>query len=212
MTATNTRSDVDRMADHVGRTASRLQREYRDDRASAVADLAILRRGVSQGPGADVRVTALTIGDLYADSTHLPDEPSSAERAAHAALTLFAVHQQSRRDRAMHQSGYSLGRSLRLLGKNVGEGGRDAVRRRFTALATAETPDEALHHARGLIQQLRAANIPLDYAQFARDLYWLQRGGGDRVRRTWGLDFYRVRHPDDDADASVDSDDTTDKS
>lgn len=211
------KSDVDRMADYVGKAASRLQREYRKNLGSAVAELAILRRGVHQEPGEDVRVTAITLGDLYSDAARLPDEPQPAERAAHAALTLFAIHQQSHRDRSMHRKKYGLGRSLRLLGKHVGENGRNAVRHRFTTLATADSLEETLHHARGLIQQLRAAGIPLDYAQFARDLYWLQEAGGERVRRTWGLDFYRVRHPEDDDsedddDSGDDSDDTTDNS
>lgn len=191
-------SDVDRLARHVGNTASRLQREYRDDRSSAVAELAILRRGVSQNPGADVRVASITLGDLVPRDAYLPDEPLPIERASHAALTLFATHQQSRRDRGMHERDYPLGRSLRLLGRRLGEGGREAVRRRFTALATATSLEETLHHGRGLIQQLRAESIPLDYAQFARDLYWLQSGKREWVLRTWGRDFYRVSHPDDD--------------
>ncbi|WP_169566317.1 type I-E CRISPR-associated protein Cse2/CasB [Microbacterium luticocti] len=191
----------ERLATHVSRRASDLQARYRRDDSDAVATLAILRRGVSVPVGTDPRLVGLTIAGLY-DGLTQPrrDEPTEAERAAYAAITLFAVHQQSHRDAAMHRRDYSFGRSARLLGRR--SGARDAVRTRFTALATATSWDETMHHARGLIQQLRAHSIPLDYGQFARDLYNLQfPGAADRVRLVWGRHFYREHSPDDESDA-----------
>ena len=190
----------ERLADHVAKRADRLQRAYLKDKSDAVAELAILRRGVSQKPGDDARLVGLTIAGLYPDPNGLPDDrPMPAELAAYAALTLFAVHQQSHRDKKMHDPKYSFGRSARLLGRR--SGARDAVRARFTALATATTWDETTQHARGLIQQLRAHGIPLGYGQFARDLLDLQRSGSaDRVRLAWGRHFYREHHPEDDAE------------
>jgi len=198
---TETEQVVQRLGSHVGSMASRLQRGYQNDRPDAVAALAILRRGVSLSPGVDPRVAALTTGDLFSDDDHLPIEPHRAEYAAHAALTLFAVHQQSHRERGMHHRDYPFGRSIRLLGKGESDGRKEAIRRRFNAVATAEEPSEVLHHARGLVQQLRTAGVQLDYAGFARDLYWLQTpGGGDRVRRAWGRDFFRVTRSENDTD------------
>lgn len=187
----------ERLADHVARRAEDLQARYRHDVADAVAALSILRRGVSKPLGADPRLIGLTLAGLYEQPGQLPDDrPTEAELAAYAALTLFALHQQSHRDAAMHRLGYSLGRSARLLGRRLGSDA--AARRRFTALATATSWDETMHHARGLIQQFRAHSIPLDYAQFSRDLYSLQfPNAADRVRLSWGRDFYRERDPDD---------------
>lgn len=202
MTTSDTTTLAERLSDLVARRATALQTAYRHDVSAAVADLAILRRGVSQRPGQDARLIGLTISGLYLETRGLPDEPTDAEHAVYAALTLFALHQQSHRDRSMHQTGYSFGRSARLLGRRTGA--RDAVRARFTAVATATSWDETLHHARGLVQQFRAQAVPLDYGRFARDLYFLRSPeGAERVRLVWGRDFYRVRHPEDDGDAAV---------
>lgn len=205
-TPTSNISVADRLAEVVAQRASTLQDEYHADKSAAVRDLAILRRGVSQRPGADARLVGLTMAGIHPDPTGLSDDPTDAERAAYAALTLFALHQQSQRTKSMHRKDYSFGRSARLLGRR--SNAQDAVRRRFTAVATATTTDELLHHARGLVQQLRAHEIPLDYGRFARDLYFLQQpSAADRVRLAWGRDFYRVRHAEDDRDSADTADD-----
>jgi CRISPR system Cascade subunit CasB len=140
----------------------------------------------------------------------LPDErpprdgtPTVSERAAYTAMTLFAIHQQSR-GQEMHQSGQSLGTAVRQLQARAGSAA--AVRRRFEALGTAETFAEVVHHARGLINQLRAHGITLDYGMFTEDLVYLQTRAADRVRLRWGRDFYRIpkqsRHTDDDSPAA----------
>lgn len=199
-------SRSERVGRYVDERARALQAAYHRDDSAAVADLARLRRGVGKHPSADVVLFGLATGDqegaetttLHAPGTHLSDEePSREEMAAFAALTLFAMHQQSRRDASMHRHGYSMGRSARLLGRQ--SNARDAVRARFAALGTAASWDETLHHARGIIQQLRQHSIPLDYGRFARDLFDLRDpAAAQRVRNAWGRDFYRAKHPEDD--------------
>ena len=69
-----------------------------------------------------------------------------------------------------------------------------AVTRRFNAVATALGFEELAYHARGLIQLLKAGDIPMDYPQFAQDLFYYQLpNGANRVRLKWGEDFYRVQ-------------------
>ncbi|NYE95731.1 CRISPR system Cascade subunit CasB [Psychromicrobium silvestre] len=172
-----------------------LQEGYLRDRSSAVAALAQLRHGVAKPIGDDPLLIGLTVADLYEEGDNVRSEPSYAEKAAYAAITLYAVHQQSKRDPSkrdprMHQAGNSFGRSAGLLWIRPGD--EKAVRRRFEALATASTLEGSLHHARGLIQQFRSKDIPLDYVKFAEDLYWLQTSAANRVRRRWGIDFYRA--------------------
>jgi len=207
MTNDTTTSLSDHLSRLVAARVSRLQREYQRDESAAVADLALLRRGVSQRPGQDVRLIGLTIAGVHPRPHELPDEPTDAERAAYAAMTLFAVHQQSQRTRSMHRADHSFGRSSRLLGRR--SHAMEAVRRRFTIAATASSWDETLHHTRALIQQFRANDVPLDYGAFARDLYWIQTpGSAERVRLSWGRDFYRVdRAEDDDTSADDEADD-----
>lgn len=204
----------------VGQRAATLAGAYRANVSSAVAALALLRRGVGERPGSDPRIIALTVADVYESPERLPDRPLEAETAAHAAMTLFGVHQQSHRDASMHRNDYGLGRSTRLLLKRTRSADElfGPVHRRFTALATATTFAEATHHARGLVQQLRAESIPLDYGRFARDLYFLQFSGerADGVRLAWGRQFYRETDPTErsepgpDAPASTDEEHPTD--
>ena len=75
--------------------------------------------------------------------------------------------------------------------------------RRFRAFITADSMEEALHHARQLIQQLRAAEIPVDYARFAAQLYKLQSPyTADKVRLAWGREYSRIPKAESGIDAS----------
>lgn len=173
----------------VAERAARLQAHYLAGTSSGVADLAALRRAVTGSPGEDPRTWALTVADV--SSWARDDEPTAAELAAHAALTLYAVHQQSHA-RAMHVRARGLGSAVRALGRQTGA--EDAVRRRFEALGTAATFPELLHHARGLVRQLRSAGVPLDYGRLARDLLdWQDPGRTASVRLRWGRDYHRFR-------------------
>jgi CRISPR system Cascade subunit CasB len=173
----------------VDERVSGLQARYRNNRSSGVSDLAALRRASTAEPGADPRIWELTLAGIPTPAG-AGDEPTAEERAAHAALTLYAVHQQSQ-SLPMHVPGQGLGRSVRTLGQRPGA--EAAVRRRFEALGTAATFAELMQHARGLIRQLRSAAIPLDYGQLADDLVALQSPAhAPRVRLRWGRDYHRA--------------------
>jgi CRISPR system Cascade subunit CasB len=170
-----------------------LQERYRHNTSGGVSDLAALRRAATEEPGADPRVWGLTLAGVPVEAG-AGEEPTDAERAVHAAMTLYAVHQQSQPE-GMHRPGYGLGRSVRILGRRIDN--EDAVRRRFEALGTAATFAELMQHSRGLVRQLRSEAIPLDYGQLADDLVALQSPtGADRVRLRWGRDYHRARPAD----------------
>lgn len=174
----------------VAARVSALQRDYLADRASAVGALARLRRAVTSSPGADPATWGETLDGLPEALVGRRDGPSPHESAAHAAITVFAVHQQSRSE-PMHRGGQSLGAAVRLLGQRTGA--EDAVRRRFHALGTASSLPETLHHLRGLVTQLRSAGIALDYGRLARDLRRLQDPRyADEVRLAWGRAYHRT--------------------
>ena len=154
-------------------------------RAGAVADLARLRRGVAKPVGSLPELWRLTLDGAPLGTTN--------EAAAYTAITLYAVHQQSRPDR-MHRPGHGLGRAVRLLEERQPRAERErmAPPHRFHALATASSFTGVVHHARALITQLRGEGIGLDYGQFADQLVDLQRPDtAARVRLAWGRDFYR---------------------
>ncbi|AGP31979.1 type I-E CRISPR-associated protein Cse2/CasB [Corynebacterium terpenotabidum] len=184
----------------------RIQGGLVDQQSSAAkATAARLRRALERPAGSVPEVWEITLGGFPESLIGHGDDPSAAEQAAHTALCLFAIHQQSQGVR-MHQSGWGLGRSLRLLHQKLG--GSDDLDsgpliRRFNALSTADSLDEVLWHLRGLITQLRAAGIPLDYGRLVRDLYrYSVPEYRDSVRLRWGRDFYTYR-PEATEDPSV---------
>ena len=181
------------LTQHVTAHVIRLQQGYLADRPGAVASLARLRRAVSAEPGDDPAVWFDIFDGFPQRLLGHGDTASAAERAAHAAVTIFAVHQQSRME-PMHRHGVSLGTAVRALGReNANE---DAVLRRFHALGTASSLSETLHHLRGLVTQLRGAAIGLDYGRLARDLWRLQNPRtAPGVRLEWGRAYYRSQPP-----------------
>lgn len=161
---------------------------------STRATLARLRGAVTREPGTVPEVWSVTIDG--APGTPRGDEPTAEERAIHLAMTLFAIHQQSR-SRSMHVKGRGLGQAVRLLEQARGDrdGTVSPVRRRFDALATAASLHEAAHHLRGLMGQLRSAGegIGLDYGALAADLFDLQiPARAATVRLRWARQYYRV--------------------
>lgn len=187
---------------HVAATVARLQEGYLAQprpQPAAVSAMARLRAAANQAPGSSYVVLGEThVPDQLLESS-AGDEPSRRERAKHAAVTLYATHQQSVRDARMHVDGVPLGVAVnRLATKPREEGGdpaarRAAVLRRFAALGTASTFEELAHHLRSLVRQLRDERIALDYGLLADDLERFQwPGGPDDVRALWGRDFYRI--------------------
>ncbi|MFF4810991.1 type I-E CRISPR-associated protein Cse2/CasB [Micromonospora chersina] len=183
------------LGEHVARTVGTLQaRLFRDaTQPEAAGTLARLRRGIGRPPGFDftleryLQVPEPLLGRRPADDAL----PADAEQAVHDALTLYALHQQSRRER-MHVDGRGLGRSLADLVRV--SGGPEGVRRRFAALGTASTYHESSYHLRSLIVMLREHGIPLDYGLLADDLQTLLRPGGQpKVQAIWGREFFRSR-------------------
>lgn len=163
--------------------------------AASLATLARLRRGAGKPAGSVPDILPFTLGSELT-WPGASDAATDGEIAAHLALTLYALHQQSRTV-AMHRRGHRFGASMRRLVAGEPTIPPDPVTRRFQVVLTADSLDELTHHTRGAIQLLRSAPagaIPLDYGLFADELVWWQKptGQGD-VRRRWAREFYRQR-------------------
>lgn len=147
------------------------------------SDLAALRRGAGRDAG--------DVPQMWRYYTTLQQDGRRSWRLAaeHAALTLYAVHQQSKA-KPMHVSGIGLGTAMRALRLN-GKFSQDAVDRRFAAAATATSFDEICLHLRGLITQLRTIDQPLDYTRLYHDLVrWQRPEEIASVRRAWGSRYF----------------------
>ncbi|MFD7234231.1 type I-E CRISPR-associated protein Cse2/CasB [Streptomyces syringium] len=178
------------MSDHI----NVLQRGYLGDRADAVAALARMRRGVGKPYGTMPELWGLTgMEALYEVRTLSEERTARAEEAAHTALTLWALHQQSHRQHRMHQpDGPELGTAVRRLmpGAELDE----PTRKRFVRAGTASSLPILAQRLRDIVLLLRRDGIPLDYGLLADQLeQWQQPGGLDRVRRSWGRSFHAYR-------------------
>lgn len=158
---------------------------------NARAMLAQLRQAVAHDPGTVPSVWPITLEGL--PEMRQP-RLGRTEAAIHLALTLFAVHQQAR-SASMHTPDQPFGTAIRKLANlTSGDDGAHTspAYRRFTAMSTTRTLAGLLTHARGLITQLRAHDIPFNYGRFADNLYWFQvPGRAAEVQREWGRDFHR---------------------
>lgn len=193
------------LGEHVAGVIAELQRRYLDDRADAIASLAQLRGKVNAEPGtAGLPEACWLPEELLEVEYKTRDEASPSERALHTAVTLWAVHQQSRHDERMHAGGTPFAVAVQRLATMRRSAGmkptEDPVYRRFTAMGAAPTYRELVHHARGLVAQLRDARIGFDYGLFTDDLRTFQRRpdpatgltGPDRVRALWGREYWRA--------------------
>ena len=119
----------------------------------------------------------------------LPGAPEGDKEgiAIHTCLTLYALHVQGK-ENSMHSEETRFGAAI---AKLVTDHNKNAIMRRFNAMATAQDFSELAHHARGLIQLLKANEIKMDYARFCEDLFYFQiQKTAGKVRLQWGEDFY----------------------
>ncbi|MDR2167621.1 MAG: type I-E CRISPR-associated protein Cse2/CasB [Clostridiales bacterium] len=157
------------------------------DTSFARAGLAKLRRACGKPPAQTPEIWDITLQGLPEDLYGREDE----ELAIHTALTLYAIHAQGK-GKSMSKSGddglsfgAACGELIRLDSNK-----EDSIKRRFKTAATATDFTELAHHARGIIQMLKSADIVLDYPLFAKDLLRYRKGKSDDVRLQWGRDFY----------------------
>ncbi|MFF9345397.1 type I-E CRISPR-associated protein Cse2/CasB [Streptomyces sp. NPDC014773] len=232
MTTTSTSTSTDSVTDLVTRLAqehlSRWQRGYLSDDAKAVGALARLRRGAGkpaeQLPDLWDLLDTQALHDTRRDGHPLSEtELARAEDALHTALTLWALHQQSR-STGMHQPHRhdrprGLGAAVhRLMPANDID---DSLRKRLVRAGNAPDLTALAQRLRDIVTLLRREDVLLDYALLAGQLYqWQRPGGADRVRIAWGRSFHawqdhRTPGPQQDnpapGDLSTDLPDATDK-
>jgi CRISPR system Cascade subunit CasB len=196
MTMSPVKNRYNGLARAVTARAASLQRQSTsNEKGTASAQIARLRRAVNARPGSDPDVWDSTIGLVPEPELGPGDEPSRAETAAHVAMTMFALHRQGKCTEA-HVTGVSLAQAVRALSRSRSGSDSDeseGVRRRFDALLTATDPVEASHHLRGLVLLLRSELIGLDYGRLAVDLADLWSAtGSDRVRLRWAREYRRL--------------------
>lgn len=188
--ATNKPRDV--LRDIASARVTWLQTRYLANVADAVATLARLRRCDPAAVGAEPLVWQVTLGDLPSELTQAAsDLPTPSERALHATLVLYALHQQSE-DQPVHRVGARFGSAVGKLARAraVDEELDSATAGRLRHAALAADFEGHLHHLRGLIQLMRSESpaIGIDYGLLAVDLAQLAdpRRDSSSVLLRWG--------------------------
>ena len=195
--------DTGRLVDRRIASPNGLQNRYLHNEAQARGELAALRSAVAREPGEVPDTWELTQVEV---PDNAGDAPTREEIAVHTAMTLYAVHQQSR-TAPMFRPGVGLGRAAReLVGRDEEN---PSAQKRFNALVTSTTVAELRHHLRGFVSQLRARDIALDHAMLADDITRFQRpNGAKQVRLAWARQYYSLS-PAGDADAAPRTDHNT---
>ncbi|MFH8400802.1 type I-E CRISPR-associated protein Cse2/CasB [Streptomyces anulatus] len=195
---------AERLPDHrlvaraTGTYIARIQPQYLSDTSSAVAELARLRRGAGKrvhqvqdlwGTGGTEELARLLDGrnDFF--------RLEYAEEAVFLASTMWALHQQSGREKGMHDRRQNLGGAVRTLIRLKGAPSEDEedspLRKRLVRVGTAESLDSVAVRLREIVLLLRGAREPLDYARLAGQLYrWQHRPDRAGVQREWGREFH----------------------
>ena len=164
-----------------------LQKRYLDNESLGRAEVAALRKGANRAPGELPEIWELTRVEVPDGAG---DAPTREEIAVHTAMTLYAVHQQSRSE-CMFVPGRGLGRAAHELVGTDEE--NPSARARFNALVTSTTVAELRHHLRSFVSLLRARGIALDHAMLADDIVRFQRPGGAKsVRLAWARQYYSL--------------------
>ncbi|MFF7360098.1 type I-E CRISPR-associated protein Cse2/CasB [Streptomyces sp. NPDC008125] len=189
------RSRAELVGEAVHAHVAPLCRGYQDDEAAAVAALARIRRGAGKPAGSLPDLWGL-LGLERLDTTGWGEaDVVRAEEAVHLAVTLWALHQQSHPETAMHvPGGPDVGGAVRRLMKpdEIDE----PVRKRFVRAGSAPSIEALGPRLRELVLLFRRDGIALDYAKLARQLYrWQGSGGRAEIHRAWGRGFHQYRPP-----------------
>ena len=160
------------------------------EKPSSKAMLAKLRHGVGKQLENAPDVWDVVLDGLDERLLSSEGELSAAEKAIYTALTLYAIHQQGKSEQ-MSRGNNSFGAAIKKL-LDPGGNNAESIKRRFDAIVTANDYIELSHYARGMVQMLKAKDIPLDYGRFAADLYETHfTDSKNRVMLRWGEDYYR---------------------
>lgn len=110
--------------------------------------------------------------------------------AEHAALTLFALHQQSQPSR-MHKIGVNFGAAMLGL-RNHPSVNAAALDRHMRATVAAEDTEELTEHLRSHVHRCNNIGQPLDYTRLFWDLFgWNREDQRARSRRMWAAAYHQ---------------------
>ena len=180
-------------------TLKRINRLLNSDDATVKARLAELRHGIGSSPGEIPALWGMIFDKLPETMLGKYGKSSKEEWAIYYALMLYALHQQGKdyKTHNMNKKDVSLGKAAGMLVGFYGgkDEDRDRVSRRFNQIALADDIKTMTYYLRMFIPLLSKADIGMDYARLAKDIYLYQtESGRTSIRLEWGQDYYRYNY------------------
>jgi len=192
------------LAAYIYHTVGKLQDGYKDNSSWAKERLATLRHVTNRSIGDSPETWDVLYDESFPESLiGMGQNPTRGEQAAFLTLTLYAVHQQSKRvsTETNHEGGRRpppVGTAVREFATATGTELFDSsLYRRFTAMVQSQTIEGVAHHLRSLIKLFRTQDsILLDYGALAKDLYYFQDPGRRKaVQLNWARQLYQSPIP-----------------
>ena len=198
-------SKSNELAQYIRKTVEILQGEYQDNSSWAKKQLALLRRVANRSIGDSPETWSILYDKRFPESLKGTgqEDPTWGEKAAFLTLTLYAVHQQSKRHGVHVES--EKGSQPQTLGAAVREFHNattkdpnkelfdSSVYRRFITMVQSQTIEDAAYHLRSLIKLFRTQDsILLDYGELAKELYGFQNPKRRKaVQLSWARQLYQ---------------------
>lgn len=117
--------------------------------------------------------------------------PTWAERSVYSALHMYALHQQGS-EHFVYKENSLLFSELAKMRRN--ESQKVALDRRVRALLGTNNFGAVANEISHVIQIMKSKNenLKIDYAKLASDFYSFQTGSEEKVRLSWGIQYYRI--------------------
>lgn len=180
------------LGDIVVQRVLRLHRTKADAKESSAAKglLAVLRRSVYADHGTIPELWEVTAVPEELQPHVLDDAPTRAEASIHAALCLYARHEQGK-SVCMHNKDVPFAMAVYKLAHPTKDKEVAGVRARLNAAATAVSFQEFVRHIASLVSMMRGAGIGFNYGELTRDLYEFHcLEGRDVVRLRWARSYH----------------------
>jgi CRISPR system Cascade subunit CasB len=167
-----------------------------DSKSSARATKAKLRRAAGKTAGECPEVWDSVLFEL----PEVLQDNQRALNSIHLAMTLFAIH-------GRHVAGMGLGAAMKRLAP-PGDEASKSKKRRFDAAITSSGYKELANHLRGLVQLFKQADIGLDFARLAEDVYCFLADSDSKIKVTlkWGKDYYHFNKTENETKETSDND------
>ena len=193
------------LAEYIHETVKNLQDKYQDNSSWAKKQLALLRRVANRSIGDSPETWSILYDKRFPESLKGTGQkdPTWGEKAAFFTLTLYAVHQQSKRHGVHVKTGkgsqpQTLGAAVREF-HNATKKDPDkelfdsSIYRRFITMVQSQTIEDAAYHLRSLIKLFRTQDsILLDYGELAKELYGFQNPKRRKaVQLSWARQLYQ---------------------